>query len=61
MGKKEMKYVKESNGDFVSEEDFWLAVKNGDLVKLPNGTYRDPKTGEEFWPDGTLKEEGWET
>jgi len=61
MKKAEIKYVKESNGNFVSQDDFWLAVRRGDLVKLPNGTFRDPKTGEVFWSDGTLKEEGWET
>ena len=61
MNKREMKYVRQSNGDFVSKDDFLIAVKNGELVKLPTGTYRDPKTGEEFWQDGTLKEEGWET
>ena len=61
MSKKEIKYVKEANGDFVSHEDFMQAVKNGELVKLRNGVFLDPKTGEEYWSDGTLKESGWET
>ena len=48
-------HKRDNNGSYWTKKEAENAVENGDLKRLSNGCFWNPRTGEEFWPDGTKK------
>lgn len=49
-------YIRDKYDNYKDAEEVEKAVRNGDLKLYSNGKYvYDPKTGEEFWSDGTKR------
>lgn len=48
-------HKRDNNGSYWTKKEAENAAENGDLKRLSNGCFWNPRTGEEFWPDGTKK------
>ena len=48
-------YKRDSDGGFWDKEEAERAADNGDIRRLNNGSFWDPDSDDEYWPDGTKK------